>query len=240
MLLLGQIYKWLGHSVVLLAIVGTLWARSLRKGRKRVGGSNCNRYLCFFVLLWPWSPMQSTRSKSLLTRRSRPLHFVPLGRRWSGAPLTSTLGLQEHADTFHPISCRMRNALTQPVLGQPSLYTVSSKAQGAPFDLVVTETKREPNKSFISVPGFHNRTAPGARWLMCAYTDLAIKRGFLNWVVVYPPESSEVLVVAFFQLAECLGQRIARQRLQQRAHPWRVGHASREIPPHVWNTSLTK
>jgi hypothetical protein len=41
------------------------------------------------------------------------------------------------------------------------------------------------------------RTAPGARWLMCAYTDLAVKRGFSHWVVVYPPESSEVLVLGF-------------------------------------------
>ena len=79
--------------------------------------------------------------------------------------------------------------------GQPNLYSVSSKAQGASFDLVVTETKREPGKSFISVPGFHNRTAAGARWLMCAYTDLALRRGFSHWAVVYPPANSDVLVV---------------------------------------------
>lgn len=76
-----------------------------------------------------------------------------------------------------------------------TLYSVSSRAQGAPFDLVVNEVKREPNKSYISVPGFHNRTAPGARWLMCAYTDLAVKRGFSHWFVSYPPDNSEVLVV---------------------------------------------
>ena len=81
------------------------------------------------------------------------------------------------------------------VKAAPSLYSVSSKAQGAPFDLVVTEVKREPNKSYLSVPGFHNRTAPGARWLMCAYTDLAVKRGFSHWFVSYPPDNSEVLVV---------------------------------------------
>ncbi len=85
----------------------------------------------------------------------------------------------------------------QAACSQPTHYSVSSKAQGASFDLVVTEVKREPNKSFISVPGFHNRTAPGARWLMCAYTDLAIHRGFSQWAVVYPPPESEVLIVAF-------------------------------------------
>ena len=113
------------------------------------------------------------------------------------------------------VACAM--LLAQPVFGQPSLYTVSSKAQAAPFDLVVTETKREPNKSFISVPGFHNRTAPGARWLMCAYTDLAIKRGFSNWVVVYPPENSEVLVVGFSNspnasVKELLGKDFNKER----------------------------
>lgn len=87
--------------------------------------------------------------------------------------------------------------LWQASLAQPTLYSVSSKAQGAPFDLVVTEFKREPSKSFISVPSFHNRTAPGSRWLMCAYTDMALKRGFSHWVVVYPPANSETLVVGF-------------------------------------------
>jgi hypothetical protein len=87
--------------------------------------------------------------------------------------------------------------LAQPVLAQFALYTVSSKEQGAPFELVVTETKREPSKSFLSIPGFHKRTAPGTRWLMCAYTDLAVKRGFSHWIVVYPPENSDVLVVGF-------------------------------------------
>jgi hypothetical protein len=77
------------------------------------------------------------------------------------------------------------------------LFTVSSKAQGAPFDLVVTETQRLPEKSYLNVPGFHERTAPGARWLMCAYTALAVERGFSHWYVVYPPEGSSRLVVAF-------------------------------------------
>ncbi len=74
-------------------------------------------------------------------------------------------------------------------------YSISSKAQGASFDLVVTETKRESNKIYLSVPGFHNRTAAGARWLMCVYTDLAVIHGFANWIVSYPPDGSDVLVV---------------------------------------------
>ncbi len=122
---------------------------------------------------------------------------------------------------MHILSARLLIAsvllLAQPVFAQYSLYTLSSKAQGAPFDLVVTETKREPSKSFLSVPGFHKRTAPGSRWLMCAYTDLAVKRGFSHWIVVYPPENSEVLVVGFSNLPnasvkELLGEDFYKER----------------------------
>jgi hypothetical protein len=79
------------------------------------------------------------------------------------------------------------------------LYSVSAKDRGMPFDLVATETKREAQKSYLSVPGFHKRTAAGSRWLMCAYTDLAIKRGFTHWTAVYPDESNDIVVVGFFK-----------------------------------------
>ena len=84
-----------------------------------------------------------------------------------------------------------------PAFAQASPYSISSKAQGAPFDLVATEIKRDDQKSYLKVLGFQTRTAPGARWLMCVYTDLAIKRGFSNWSVIYPEEKDDVLVVAF-------------------------------------------
>lgn len=77
------------------------------------------------------------------------------------------------------------------------LFKASSKEQGASFDLVATESQRFPTKSYIEVPGFHERTAQGARWLMCAYTALAVERGFQYWFVVYPPEGSNRLVVGF-------------------------------------------
>lgn len=82
---------------------------------------------------------------------------------------------------------------------------------------MVTETKREPSKSILSVAGFHKRTAAGSRWLMCAYTDLAVKRGFSHWIVVYPPENSEVLVVGFANsptasVKELLGEDFSKER----------------------------
>lgn len=100
---------------------------------------------------------------------------------------------------MHILSARFLAACAllfmQSAFAEPDMYAASSKAQGAPFDLVVTEIKREPNKSFLSVSGFHSRTRPGNRWLMCAYTDLVFKRGFSHWALVYPAENSEVVVI---------------------------------------------
>ena len=76
------------------------------------------------------------------------------------------------------------------------LFSASSKAQGAPFDLVAVETERHPTKSYLAVDGFHERTAPGSRWLMCAYAALAMQRGFSNYFVVYPAQGSIRVVVA--------------------------------------------
>jgi hypothetical protein len=65
------------------------------------------------------------------------------------------------------------------------------------FDLTVTETKRTLVTSVLNVPGFHSRTAPASRWLMCVYTDLAVKRGASFWTVAYPEAPSEDLIVGF-------------------------------------------
>ncbi len=86
-------------------------------------------------------------------------------------------------------------AFSAQAYAETPLYSISSKSQGAPFDLIVTEIKRGPSKSYLSVPGFNDRTARGSRWLMCAYTDLVVKRDFSYWTVAYPPANSDVLVV---------------------------------------------
>jgi hypothetical protein len=73
--------------------------------------------------------------------------------------------------------------------------------QGTPFRLAVTETERLPTKSYLNVPGFHDRSAPGSRSLMCFYTALAIEREFAYWFVVYPGQESNRVVVAFSNAA---------------------------------------
>ena len=84
------------------------------------------------------------------------------------------------------------------------LFVANSKAQGTSFDLLATETERLPTKSYLLVPGFHERTAAGARWLMCAYTALAKERGFTYWHVTYPAPGSSQLVVALSNSASSL------------------------------------
>lgn len=67
------------------------------------------------------------------------------------------------------------------------------------LDYTVTEIKRTDRLSVLRIPGFHKRTAAASRWMMCVYTDLAIKRGFKFWSVVYPEAQSEDLIVGFPQ-----------------------------------------
>jgi len=82
---------------------------------------------------------------------------------------------------------------------EPS-YRARSQDMGIhAFDLSVTETKRTDRTSVLNVPGFHARTAQGSRWLMCVYTDLALKRGFRWWTVVYPNAPSEEVLVGFLK-----------------------------------------
>jgi hypothetical protein len=80
-----------------------------------------------------------------------------------------------------------------------ALYHASAREKGMPFDMTVSELRRTATKSYLEIPGFNDRTAQQARWSMCAFTDLAMKRGFNFWTVVYPPEHSSQtqLVVAF-------------------------------------------
>lgn len=90
-------------------------------------------------------------------------------------------------------------ALSASAMAQDALFSASSKAQGAPFDHVVTETQRWPNKSELRVTAFHERTAAGSRWFMCAYTALAMERGFAYWTVVYPAEGDDRIVLGLSQ-----------------------------------------
>lgn len=81
---------------------------------------------------------------------------------------------------------------------EEGLYSVSSREMGiTQFNFTVTEIKREPRISTLKIPGFQNRSAAASRWMMCAYTDLAIKRGFKFWAALYPQDSSDEIQLGF-------------------------------------------
>ncbi len=78
------------------------------------------------------------------------------------------------------------------------LYRISAGEMGfSSFDYTVTETKRTDRISFLHIPGFHKRSAEAARWMLCVYNDIAQKRGFDAWSVVYPDPPSEDLILGF-------------------------------------------
>ena len=83
-------------------------------------------------------------------------------------------------------------------LAEERLYSVSSREMGiTQFDFTVTEIKREPRISKLKIPGFQDRSAAASRWMMCAYTDLAIKRVFKFWAALYPQDSSDEIQLGF-------------------------------------------
>ena len=91
-----------------------------------------------------------------------------------------------------------------PGAAQDALFSANSKARGAPFEISISETQREATKSVLSVPGFHARSAPASRWLMCGFTELAIQRGFEFWSVMYPAEGSELLILGLSNSSKAL------------------------------------
>ena len=78
------------------------------------------------------------------------------------------------------------------------LLTISSKAKGiSAFDFEVKEVARKNNSSVLHIANFQDRSAAASRWMMCAYTVIAIKRGFGYWVALYDDHSGDKVVVVF-------------------------------------------
>ena len=74
-----------------------------------------------------------------------------------------------------------------------TLYRVNSKDVGIDeIDLTISEVRREGQISVLQVPGYAKLSALEARFSMCAFTDIAIQRGFEVWIV--PASSTEDVV----------------------------------------------
>jgi hypothetical protein len=96
-----------------------------------------------------------------------------------------------------------------------SAYRVNSNEMGIQeFNFTVTEIERAEHASTLSIPGYAKRSAAAARWMMCAYTDLARQRGAKFWAVVAPDEADGLVYLGFpgserENIAQTLGPRFA-------------------------------
>jgi len=118
-------------------------------------------------------------------------------------------------------------------VGADSLYVAKSKDHGTPFELMLIEVKRDSSKSIVQVPKFHSRSAAGSRWLMCMYNDLAAKRGFKYWTVIYPEEPTETFPIALYQEPHAnLSSILGADYVAERAFP------PQPMPVGKWNEKL--
>ena len=84
------------------------------------------------------------------------------------------------------------------ILASRQLYQVRSRDMGiTAFDVVVTENRREPRLSVLSITGAKGSSSAASRWIMCSFTDLAIKRGFRFWAAIYFPQPRAEVFLGF-------------------------------------------
>lgn len=99
------------------------------------------------------------------------------------------------------------------------LFHANSKELGYDsIDIDITEISRGERTSMLKIRGFHGRSAFGSRWLMCAYTNLAMKRNFKNWAAYYPKQPDENLLLIFpdnenEDLSKLVSQELDKTRL---------------------------
>ena len=111
------------------------------------------------------------------------------------------------------ICCGVSNA------ADVQLFHANSKELGYDaIDIDVTEIARKERTSTLHIRGFQSRSAFGSRWLICAYTSLALQRGFKSWKAYYPLPPDENLLLIFpasetDDLSTLSGQQLDKARL---------------------------
>ena len=86
------------------------------------------------------------------------------------------------------------------------------------IDFDITEISRGERTSMLKIRGFNSRSAFGSRWLMCAYTNLAMERNFNLWTAYYPTSPDENLLLIFHNnenedVSKLAGQELDKNRL---------------------------
>ena len=99
------------------------------------------------------------------------------------------------------------------------LYSVYSKDVGwTAIDLVISEVSWNGRVSQLRIPRYESRSAIESRFAMCAFTDIAIQRGFEVWVVSDGSITDEVVQVGFLRTGdEDAGTILGKQFVGDRA-----------------------
>jgi hypothetical protein len=81
-----------------------------------------------------------------------------------------------------------------------NLYRVNSKDVGyGSIDLTISEVKRDGRVSVLHIPHYETRSSVESRFAMCAFTDIAIQRGFEAWVVSNKRADDDLVRVGFLK-----------------------------------------
>jgi hypothetical protein len=81
-----------------------------------------------------------------------------------------------------------------------TLYRVNSKDVGwSTIDVTINEIRRDGRISFLQIPHYEQRSAVESRFAMCAFTDLAMQRGFEVWIVSDDSKTDDVVRVGFLK-----------------------------------------
>jgi hypothetical protein len=85
-------------------------------------------------------------------------------------------------------------------LADETLYRVNSKDVGwSTIDLTISEVRRDGRISVLRIPHYGNRSAIESRFAMCAFTDIAIQRGFEMWIVSDGSITDDLVRVGFLK-----------------------------------------
>jgi hypothetical protein len=87
------------------------------------------------------------------------------------------------------------------------LYRINSKAVGwTTIDLTISEIKRDGRVVSLRVPHYAKRSDSETRFSTCAYTDIAIQRGYDAFVVSGGAVNDDVVRVGFLKAGEDSGK----------------------------------
>lgn len=85
-------------------------------------------------------------------------------------------------------------------MADEKLYRVNSKDVGwDTIDLTIAEIRRDGRISVLRIPHYGKRSAIESRFAMCAFTDIAIQRGFEVWIVSDGSITDDVVRVGFLK-----------------------------------------